>query len=134
MGQASVTPGVTSATSTRRRASSTRRASEHAPAANPDPDYGPVPQSVNRPRVPTAPKGSSPTPRAVARPHSEKIFHIATPHSRAHRPPSADTPHRGAKAAAPHLAHWHSRAAASQEKDRQKTGRSHPRSDAPAQQ
>src|SRR5262249_15225647 len=44
MGQASVTPGLTSATSTRYRPCSIRRASEHASIANLDAEYGPSPE------------------------------------------------------------------------------------------
>src|SRR5215471_16289508 len=83
MGQASVTPGLKSTTSTRQGTSSIRRASEHDSIVNFDAEYGPIPGSVSRPRVPPAPRGSSPTPRVVVRPHSEKIFLIATPYSRA---------------------------------------------------
>ena len=43
-------------------------------------------------------------------------------------------PHRERPSRGPHLARWHGRARAVQEEDRLKTGRSHPRSDAPARQ
>src|SRR5262245_66684788 len=68
------------------RASSIRLASEHASLVNLDAEYGPVLGSVNQPRVPPAQGVPRQPPRAVVRRHSQKIFLITTPYSRARRP------------------------------------------------
>jgi len=122
-GQGQASPGLTT-TSTPVRASSIRRASEHASIANLDAKYGPVPGSVNRPRVPPAPKGFLDNPaRRRAPAQREDLLHrnaILPCSQAAQRGQPSQTPEP--RPASSTLAQP---GGASQEEDRQKTGRSH---------